>query len=106
MLGREKLSEPSPLRWVLRLLLALERLNLHSQFAGQDSIKEDSYYGGNDSQGYDKYPEKMIVEALELADKYVKDPNDVVKLHQQVSVRVVEVDRRRNRIALSMQGLK
>ena len=30
-----------------------------------------SYYGGNDSQGYDKYPEKMIVEALELADKYV-----------------------------------
>ena len=42
----------------------------------------------------------------QLADKFVKDPNTVVKLHQHVRVRVIEVDRRRNRISLSMRGLK
>ena len=46
-----------------------------------------------------------LVHISQLADKYVKDPNDVVKLHQHVTVRVLEVDRRRNRISLSMRGL-
>ena len=46
-----------------------------------------------------------LVHISQLADKYVKDPNDVVKLHQHVTVRVLEVDRRRNRISLSMKGL-
>ncbi|MBR2035509.1 MAG: S1 RNA-binding domain-containing protein, partial [Prevotella sp.] len=40
----------------------------------------------------------------QLADKYVSDPTQVVKLHQHVMVRVVEVDRKRKRIALSMRG--
>ena len=47
-----------------------------------------------------------LVHISQLADKYVKDPNTVVKLHQHVRVRVVEVDRRRNRISLSMRGLR
>ncbi len=47
-----------------------------------------------------------LVHISQLADKYVKDPNEVVRLHQHVTVRVIEVDRRRNRIALSMRGLK
>jgi uncharacterized protein len=46
-----------------------------------------------------------LVHISQLADKYVKDPNDVVKLHQHVTVRILEVDRRRNRISLSMKGL-
>jgi uncharacterized protein len=46
-----------------------------------------------------------LVHISQLANKYVKDPNEVVKLHQHVRVRVVEVDRRRNRISLSMRGL-
>jgi uncharacterized protein len=46
-----------------------------------------------------------LVHISQLADKYVKDPNDVVKLHQHVRVRVIEIDRRRNRIALSMRGV-
>jgi uncharacterized protein len=46
-----------------------------------------------------------LVHISQLADKYVKDPNAVVKLHQHVRVRVVEVDHRRHRIALSMRGL-
>ena len=46
-----------------------------------------------------------LVHVSQLADKFVKDPNQVVKLHQHVRVRVVEVDLRRNRISLSMRGL-
>ncbi|MBQ8159057.1 MAG: RNA-binding transcriptional accessory protein [Prevotella sp.] len=46
-----------------------------------------------------------LVHISQLADKYVKDPNQVVKLHQHVTVRVIEVDRRRNRISLSMRVL-
>ena len=45
-----------------------------------------------------------LVHISQLADKYVKDPNQVVKLHQHVRVRVLEVDRRRNRISLTMRG--
>ena len=46
-----------------------------------------------------------LVHVSQLADKFVKDPNTVVKLHQHVRVRVIEVDRRRGRISLSMRGL-
>ena len=47
-----------------------------------------------------------LVHVSQLADKFVKDPNTVVKLHQHVRVRVIEVDRRRGRISLSMRGMK
>ena len=47
-----------------------------------------------------------LVHVSQLADKFVKDPNTVVKLHQHVRVRVIEVDRRRGRISLSMRGIK
>ena len=47
-----------------------------------------------------------LVHISQLADKYVKDPNDVVSLHQNVTVRVLEIDRRRGRISLSMRGIK
>ncbi len=46
-----------------------------------------------------------LVHISQLANKYVKDPNEVVKLHQHVMVRVLEVDKRRKRIALSMKSL-
>lgn len=47
-----------------------------------------------------------LVHISQLADKYVKDPNNVVSLHQNVTVRVLEIDRRRGRISLSMRGIK
>ena len=47
-----------------------------------------------------------LVHISQLADKYVKDPNTVVRLHQHVQVRIIEVDRRRNRISLTMKGLE
>lgn len=46
-----------------------------------------------------------LVHVSQLADRYVADPAQVVKLHQHVKVRVVEVDRKRNRISLSMKML-
>lgn len=46
-----------------------------------------------------------LVHISQLADRYVSDPTQVVKLHQHVKVKVVEVDRKRNRISLSMKGI-
>lgn len=44
-----------------------------------------------------------LVHVSQLADKFVKDPNEVVKVAQKVQVRVTEVDEGRKRIALSMK---
>ena len=46
-----------------------------------------------------------LVHISQLADRFVKDPNDIVKIHQHVRVKVLEVDVARNRIQLSMKGL-
>jgi len=46
-----------------------------------------------------------LVHISELADHFVRDPSDVVKVGQKVSVRVLTVDLERKRIALSMKGL-
>ncbi len=45
-----------------------------------------------------------LVHISELSDQFVKDPNEVVKVHQQVKVRVMEVDAGRKRISLSMKS--
>jgi uncharacterized protein len=44
-----------------------------------------------------------LVHVSQLADKFVKDPHEVVKAGDVVKVRVVEVDAARKRIALSMK---
>ncbi len=46
-----------------------------------------------------------LVHVSQLADKFVRDPMEVVSLGQQVTVRVVEVDYARKRVALSMKGV-
>ena len=46
-----------------------------------------------------------LVHISQLADRFVSSPGDVVKLGQQVMVRVVEVDLKRRRISLSMRGV-
>lgn len=45
-----------------------------------------------------------LVHISELADRYVKDPNTIVKVHQKVLVTVKAVDLERKRIALSMKS--
>lgn len=46
--------------------------------------------------------ESGLVHISQLRDGFVKDVNDVVKLHQHVQVKVLEVDAARKRIQLSM----
>ena len=47
-----------------------------------------------------------LVHISQMANRRINHPLDVVKLHQHVRVRVIEVDRRRNRISLSMKGVR
>ena len=45
-----------------------------------------------------------LVHISQLADGFVKDPSDVVKVQQKVTVSVIDVDLERNRISLSMKS--
>ena len=45
-----------------------------------------------------------LVHVSQLADRYVADPNHVVKVGQRVKVRLMSVDLQRNRIALTMKS--
>ena len=47
-----------------------------------------------------------LVHISEMADRRVNNPQEVVKLHQHVRVRVVDIDRARGRIQLSLKGIK
>ncbi|MEM1366639.1 MAG: Tex family protein [Cyanobacteria bacterium P01_H01_bin.15] len=46
-----------------------------------------------------------LVHISQLADRFVKDPKDIVKVGQVVAVRVMEVDEKRKRIGLSMKAV-
>ena len=48
---------------------------------------------------------KGLVHVSQLADKFVRDPFEVVQLQQQVMVKVIEIDEARGRVALSMKGV-
>ncbi|MFH1715877.1 MAG: Tex family protein [Planctomycetota bacterium] len=45
-----------------------------------------------------------LVHISQMADHYVKDPADVVSVHQKVNVTVLNVDLAKKRISLSMKG--
>jgi uncharacterized protein len=45
-----------------------------------------------------------LVHISELADKYVRNPHDVVKVNQKVLVTVLNIDKARERISLSMRN--
>jgi len=47
-----------------------------------------------------------LVHISQLANKFIANPNDVVKLHQHVMVKVLEVDIPRKRIQLSMKDVE
>jgi len=44
-----------------------------------------------------------LVHVSQMADRFVKDPNEVVKVYQKVNVRVLDVDIGRKRISLSLK---
>jgi uncharacterized protein len=47
-----------------------------------------------------------LVHISKLANKFVSDPNEIVKLHQHVKVKVTEIDLARKRIQLSMKDVE
>ena len=49
--------------------------------------------------------EKGLVHISEMADKFIKDPNSIVTLNQEVTVKVLNVDIERSRVQLSMKGM-
>jgi uncharacterized protein len=44
-----------------------------------------------------------LVHVSEISDRYVRDPADIVKVHQKVTVTVIDVDADRKRISLSLK---
>ena len=46
-----------------------------------------------------------LIHISQLADRFVKDPAEIVKVRQQVTVRVIEVDEERGRISLSLRDV-
>lgn len=49
--------------------------------------------------------ENGLVHVSELSDSFVSNPADVVSIHQHVQVRVLQVDKEKKRIQLSMKGI-
>lgn len=45
-----------------------------------------------------------LVHVSEMGDEYVRDPNDLVKVGDQVNVTIVEIDRKKKQIRLSMKA--
>lgn len=50
--------------------------------------------------------ENGLVHLSQLADRYVSDPNEVVRIHQHVRVKVLTIDTERKRLALTMAGVE
>ena len=46
-----------------------------------------------------------LIHISQLADRFVRDPSEVVKVRQQVMVRVIEADEKRGRISLSLRDV-
>lgn len=44
-----------------------------------------------------------LIHLSQMADRYISDPNEIVKLNQKVEVKVLEVDKVRKRIQLSLR---
>jgi uncharacterized protein len=44
-----------------------------------------------------------LIHLSQMADRFVRDPNEIVKLNQKVEVKVLEVDKDRKRIQLSLK---
>ena len=50
--------------------------------------------------------ENGLVHISQLTDRFISDPAEVVRLHQHVMVKILEIDTQRKRIALSMKDVK
>ncbi|MBP7463492.1 MAG: helix-hairpin-helix domain-containing protein, partial [Bacteroidales bacterium] len=44
-----------------------------------------------------------LIHISNMADRFIKDPNEIVKIHQHVSVRIIGIDKQKGRIQLSLR---
>ncbi|MCT4671834.1 MAG: RNA-binding transcriptional accessory protein [Prolixibacteraceae bacterium] len=44
-----------------------------------------------------------LVHISEMADRFISDPNEIVKLHQHINVKVIDIDIQRKRLQLSLK---
>lgn len=49
--------------------------------------------------------ESGLLHLSQISDKFIKHPSEALTLYQHVRVKVIEVDKRRKRISLSMKGI-
>jgi uncharacterized protein len=49
--------------------------------------------------------ESGLIHVSEMADRFISDPNEIVKLQQHIKVRIKEIDVTRKRIQLSLKGV-
>jgi protein Tex len=47
-----------------------------------------------------------LIHVSEMAERFISDPNEVVRLHQHLKVRIKEIDVERKRIQLSLKGIE
>ncbi len=50
--------------------------------------------------------ENGLIHVSQLADRFVSDPNEIVSIHQHVTVKVMSVDMDRKRVQLTMKGVE
>jgi len=50
--------------------------------------------------------ESGLIHISEMADRFISDPNEIVKLHEHVKVRIKDLDIPRKRIQLSLKGVQ
>ena len=48
---------------------------------------------------------KGLVHVSQMAERFVKDPSEIVHIQQQVMVKVIQIDPERGRVALSMKDV-
>lgn len=46
-----------------------------------------------------------LIHISEMSDRYISHPSEIVNINDQVTVKVIGIDKQRNRISLSMKGL-
>ena len=46
-----------------------------------------------------------LIHISQLSDKYIKSPHDVVKINQKVNVKVIDIDKERKRISLTLKDV-
>jgi len=49
--------------------------------------------------------ESGLVHISQITDRFIKDPAEILKLNQQVKVKIMDVDESRKRISLSMKDV-